>query len=459
MPRLPARFAAVILCFAPLFRQRSWRHAEVLLIGAILAPGRRTVTSILRITGLCRERRFVNYHRVLNRAAWSGRAAARVLLGLLLDAFVPAGPVLLGLDDTIERRRGKRISAKGIYRDPVRSSHGPLRQGQRPALAQPDAAGADLLGRAGLGAAVPDRPRPLGAVLPRARAAAQEADRLGAAAGPAGPPLDAGPAPRAGGRQRLRRARVPGRPAPAGASPASPACGWMPRSTDRPRRASPAPSGARGPRASACRPWPRCWPTRPRRWQRVTVPAGTARASAWWRSARIPPSGATAACRSCRSAGCCCAIPAGASTRRPCSAPTWRRSRCRSSAGSSSAGSWKSPSARCATTSASRPSASGRTRPSPAPRPACSGCSRSSPCWPSRLGCRARVPGLSDRLVPQAAADLRRQRSPRYGGQIWSEQGFADVPARRRAAETPASPPRRHRLRALPRRLNGQSRA
>lgn len=124
MPRLPARFAAVILCFAPLFRQRSWRHAEVLLVGAILAPGRRTVSSILRISGLCRERRFVNYHRVLNRAAWSGRAAARVLLGLLLDAFLPAGPVLLGLDDTIERRRGKRISAKGIYRDPVRSSHG-----------------------------------------------------------------------------------------------------------------------------------------------------------------------------------------------------------------------------------------------------------------------------------------------------------------------------------------------
>jgi hypothetical protein len=96
----------------------------VLLVGAILAPGRRTVTSILRITGRSRDRRFVNYHRVLSRAAWDGRAAAQVLLGLLLDAFVPAGPVLLGLDDTIERRRGKRISAKGIYRDPVRSSHG-----------------------------------------------------------------------------------------------------------------------------------------------------------------------------------------------------------------------------------------------------------------------------------------------------------------------------------------------
>jgi hypothetical protein len=124
MLTLPARFAAMILCFAPLFRPRSWQHAEVLLVGAILAPGRRTVASILRIAGLSRERRFVNDHRVLNRAAWSGRAAARVLLGLLLDVFVPTGPVLLGLDDTIERRRGKRISAKGIYRDPVRPSHG-----------------------------------------------------------------------------------------------------------------------------------------------------------------------------------------------------------------------------------------------------------------------------------------------------------------------------------------------
>jgi hypothetical protein len=124
MPRLPSRFAAVILTFAPLFLQRSWRHAEVLLTGAILAPGQRTVTSILRITGLARERRFVNYHRVLSRAAWCPRAASRVLLGLLVAAFAPKGPVVLGIDDTIERRRGKRIAAKGIYRDPVRSSHG-----------------------------------------------------------------------------------------------------------------------------------------------------------------------------------------------------------------------------------------------------------------------------------------------------------------------------------------------
>jgi hypothetical protein len=124
MLQLPPRFATVILSFAPLFFQRSWRHAEVLLLGAILAPGTRTVTRLLRITGLAQERPFVNYHRVLNRAVWSPRAAAGILLRLLVAAFAPCGPVVLGLDDTIERRRGARIAAKGIYRDPVRSSHG-----------------------------------------------------------------------------------------------------------------------------------------------------------------------------------------------------------------------------------------------------------------------------------------------------------------------------------------------
>ena len=125
MPRLPARFVALVRAFAPVFpQQRTWSRAELLLIGAVLAPGKRTVTSVLRIVGLDRERRFTNYHRVLNRAAWDARAAARLLLGLLVAAFAPTGPVVLAIDDTIERRRGKRISAKGIYRDPVRSSKG-----------------------------------------------------------------------------------------------------------------------------------------------------------------------------------------------------------------------------------------------------------------------------------------------------------------------------------------------
>lgn len=124
MSPLPLRFVAVIVAFAPLFRQRTWPHARALLIGAMLAPGTRTVASVLRILGLAQERRFERYHRVLSRARWSPRAASRILLGLLVRAFAPEGPLVFGLDDTIERRWGPRIRARGIYRDPVRSSRG-----------------------------------------------------------------------------------------------------------------------------------------------------------------------------------------------------------------------------------------------------------------------------------------------------------------------------------------------
>ena len=93
-------------------------------MGTILVPGQRTVTAVLRIMGLSDQRQFQTYHRVLNRAAWSSWALSHTLLTLLVKTFVPTGPIICGLDDTIERRRGAKIKAKGIYRDPVRSSHG-----------------------------------------------------------------------------------------------------------------------------------------------------------------------------------------------------------------------------------------------------------------------------------------------------------------------------------------------
>ena len=114
----------LIQIFAPHFSNGIWQHAQVVLIGAILVPGRRTVTAVLRIMGLSEERQFQTYHRVLSRAAWSSWALSRTLLMLLVKTFVPTGPIVCGLDDTIERRRGAKIKAKGIYRDPVRSSHG-----------------------------------------------------------------------------------------------------------------------------------------------------------------------------------------------------------------------------------------------------------------------------------------------------------------------------------------------
>jgi hypothetical protein len=124
MRALPPRMVQVLAPFAPLFSKRVFRHARVLLVGAILAPGARTVSSALRAMGLDRERRFHRYHRVLSRASWSSLEASRVLLGLLVKAFVPEeGPLLVGIDETLERRYGRKISARGVYRDPVRSTH------------------------------------------------------------------------------------------------------------------------------------------------------------------------------------------------------------------------------------------------------------------------------------------------------------------------------------------------
>jgi hypothetical protein len=123
MRTLPTTMIRVLAPFAPLFSNCVWQHVQLLLTGSILAPGKRTVASALRAVGLDKEKRFCRYHRVLSRAAWSTREASRLLLGLLVEAFVPDGPLVVGVDETLERRQGKKISAKGIYRDPVRSSH------------------------------------------------------------------------------------------------------------------------------------------------------------------------------------------------------------------------------------------------------------------------------------------------------------------------------------------------
>jgi DDE superfamily endonuclease len=123
MHALPTTMIRLLAPFAPLFSKRVWQHVQVLLAGAILAPGRRTVSSALRAMGLDQHKRFHRYHRVLSRASWSSREASRILLGLLVEVFVGEGPLILGIDETLERRWGKKISAKGIYRDPVRSTY------------------------------------------------------------------------------------------------------------------------------------------------------------------------------------------------------------------------------------------------------------------------------------------------------------------------------------------------
>src|SRR5215213_2731759 len=123
MEALPKEIVRVLRVFEDVFSERIWDWVQVLVVGAILAPGQRTVAAVLRVMGLSEERQFQNYHRVLNRASWSSLEGGRRLLLRLVEAFVPVdGPVVVGIDETIERRRGAKIAPKGIYRDPVRST-------------------------------------------------------------------------------------------------------------------------------------------------------------------------------------------------------------------------------------------------------------------------------------------------------------------------------------------------
>lgn len=123
MRNLPYCIMALLEPFRPVFHRCTWVKVQVLWVGAILAPGKRTVTSALRAVGLADDPGFSKYHQVLNRAVWSSRRASQVLLTLLLEVLAHgSGPLVFGIDETIERRWGAKIQARGIYRDAVRSS-------------------------------------------------------------------------------------------------------------------------------------------------------------------------------------------------------------------------------------------------------------------------------------------------------------------------------------------------
>jgi DDE superfamily endonuclease len=128
MLTLHKELAILLTTCAPLFTKRRWHHVQVLLVGAMLAPGKRTVTAALRVMGLAEAKAFQQYHRVWNRAVWSSLEGARLLVLLVVHTRARSGPLVLGLDDTLERRRGAQSRAKGLYRDPVRSSQSQLVQ-------------------------------------------------------------------------------------------------------------------------------------------------------------------------------------------------------------------------------------------------------------------------------------------------------------------------------------------
>ncbi|MEO0780107.1 MAG: transposase, partial [Bacteroidota bacterium] len=122
MFKYPPEFSEIISVFSPLFSKKVFEHAGQLLLGAILTCGKRTVCGILRTLGLKDIRNWSTYHRVLSRTKWSALQCARCLLQLLIKRFVGGTTLVLGIDETIERRWGPKLKARGIYRDAVRSS-------------------------------------------------------------------------------------------------------------------------------------------------------------------------------------------------------------------------------------------------------------------------------------------------------------------------------------------------
>ncbi len=119
---MPCELMNFVIAFAPLFSKPVFQRVKVMVMGAIISPASRTVTNALRVMGLSGEKHFQNYHRVLSRATWSCLGGSKILLRLLIKAFDLKDEIVIGFDDTVERRRGKQIKAKGIYRDATRSS-------------------------------------------------------------------------------------------------------------------------------------------------------------------------------------------------------------------------------------------------------------------------------------------------------------------------------------------------
>jgi hypothetical protein len=122
---LPSEIISVLAHFAPAFSQPSYRKVVVLLAGTILARGRRTVTAALRAVGLDQDKGWAKYHHLLNRASWSGLWVSGLLLRLLVSTFLArGGTVDLVIDETLERRWGRKISKRGHWRDSLASSKG-----------------------------------------------------------------------------------------------------------------------------------------------------------------------------------------------------------------------------------------------------------------------------------------------------------------------------------------------
>ena len=396
MLTLPNAIVSILIPFATLFTNPTWRKAQVLLVGAILTPGQRTVAAALRVMGRSDHRDYARYHEVLNRAVWSPRAAARILLVLLLQHLDGGdGPLVFGIrafyqsgnPGTASRRQDQRsghLPRRGAFQPE------PTGQGQRPALDLPDVAGPRALGRTPLGLAGAHRAGAIDAVLPQqgrrhkkltdwARQMVMQLRRW----------LPQRPLVLVGDNsyavldllhccQSLREPVTLIARLRLDAALYAPAPARQPGQNGRPPL-----KGARRPALKTILDQPQAtWASVAVAWYDGTTRTVelTSQTAVWYRSGKPPVLIRWVLIRD----------PQGSSPPRPCCAPTPRRTRPRSWNGLCCAGNWKLPFRRCGPTWAWKPNASGPTWPSPAPRPSCWGSSPGPP-WPP-TGCKNSAP-------------------------------------------------------------------
>ena len=374
MLTLPDTILPVLDTFASLFRRLTWRKAQSLLVGAVLATGQRTVASALRVMGLSDDRNYARFHHVLNRAAWSPLKVSRILLGLLiLHLDRGEGPLIFGIDETLGRRRRLQISALGIYRDAVRSSRSHVVKAS--GLRWVSLMWLGHIPWAGRCWALPfltvlapseryyhERGRSHKKVTDWARQMILQLRRW----------LPARPLVLVGDSgyavldllhfcQSLREPVTLITRLRLDAGLYAPAPPRRPGQNGRPRG-----KGVRLPTLKellnqSALSWTTAGP--PRRW------LGTAAAPAWWNSPHRPQSGITRATPPCPFAGCLSGTLKASSTPKRCCAPTQRWPRRRSWSDLPCAGNWRRHSRRCGLTWVWRPNASGQTAPLPVPRP------------------------------------------------------------------------------------------
>jgi hypothetical protein len=120
---LPTPIIQVLQHFRPAFTSPTWHKVQILVVGTLLARGRRTVTAALKQMGLHQDQHFTLYHQLLNRACWSSLIMSRRLLQLLIATFIASGGTLeIVIDETLERRWGPKISKRGRHRDKMKST-------------------------------------------------------------------------------------------------------------------------------------------------------------------------------------------------------------------------------------------------------------------------------------------------------------------------------------------------